>query len=450
MTLRRYLFDVLPTGTTLNTGNVLAVDGAAATIVGAGSGGTIQSSDVQVHEGDTSVRFIGGGVSAPLIRLPFVAASAANAIVITHWGTVLSGVDICNVRHASGQLFRVGISGSGAVQIKDTAGGVLGSAAPGANWAIDRWNRIEIKWDNSGGAAAGTADVEVFVGNGLTPTGTLSLSGVNLGTAPASHIEIGSPNAASYTNTHYFDSIQMDNGRTTFIGPYEEINQLPQVTAGANQTVDAAAVATLSFSVTDTDGTIASRATSFDYPTTGAPSITGGTGDTPSFTAQSAPRLYIARHAATDNDGGVGAATTEVRVPLIGTGTSDPAAMNATAEVGTWALVGAATTDGAALADVSDTTYVESGAISGTAQEITVRLLPRNALASGSITVRLATDTGVATATVRLRRGTTILQTWIQAITSNWTDYAFTLSGDAVTGANVDPGDLRVSVSVAS
>ncbi len=452
MTLRRWLYDVLPSGSTLNTSNIVSSDAVAATSASAGTGGTIQSSDVHVHHGDTACRFVGGGTgagSSQLVRLAFVATNAAAALSVYHWGTALTARDIINVRHASGQLFRIGISGTGAVQAKDSTGGVLGSTAAAA-WAIDRWNRIEAYWDNSGGAAAGTITLEVYNGDSLTPTGTLSLSGVNLGTAVASHMDVGSPNSGSVTDAHYFDSVQTNNGATAFIGPYIVINQVPEVTAGAPQDLAAAVTATLSFGVTDIDGTIASRATSFDLPTSGAPSITGGTGNTPSFTTGSAPNLYLVKHEATDDDGGVGSAVAEVRVPTTGAGTSNPVAMNATAEVGTWALVGSATTDGAALADGSDATYVESGTISAVSQEITVRLLPRNALASGSITVRLSTDAGTATATVRLRRGTTVIQEWTQAVTSTPTDYPFTLSGSAVTAANLDPGDLRVSVAVAS
>jgi len=450
MTLRQWLFDVTPSGSTLNTTNVVSVDSAAASTVSPGTGGTITSSNTHVHHGDTSAQFQGGGTNTQVIRLPFPAAAATGALSLYHWGGTLGSVDIINVRHASGQLFRIGISGTGAIQVKDSTGAVLGSTASGA-WAIDRWNRIEAKWDNSGGASAGVIDVEVYVGDATSsPTGTLNLTGVNLGTATAATMDIGSPNAFSYTTAHWMDSIQMDNGRTTFIGPYVVVNQPPEVTAGPAQTVAASATATLAFSVTDLDGTIASRATTFDYPTSGAPTLSGGTGNSPSFTAQSAPRLYIVKHTATDDDGATGSATTEVRVPATGSGTSAPVPMNATAKTGSWTNTGGAATDGAALADSSDTTYLESGAISGTAQEVTVRLLPRAALASGTVTVRLATDTGSATATVRLRRGTTVLQQWTQAVTTTPTDYDFTLSGTAVTGANVDPGDLRISVSVAS
>jgi hypothetical protein len=450
MTNRQWLFDVTPPGSTLNTTNVVSQDAATASVVTAGAGGTITSSDTHVHSGVTSARFVGGGSVTSVMRLPFVGAAAAGAVSVYHRSGTLTSLDIINVRHASGQLFRIAISGTGAIQVKDASGTVLGSTASGA-WAIDRWNRIEAKWDNSGGSAAGVIDVEVYVGDDTaSPTGELSLSGVNLGTAQAATMDIGSPNLFSYTGTHWFDSIQMDNGRTTFIGPYVVINQAPEVTAGPAQTVGESETATLSFSVSDLDGTIASRSTTFDFPASGGPTISGGTTNSPSFTTGSAPALYIVRHTAVDDDGAEGSATTEVRVPSSGAGTSAPVPMDATAKTGTWSLEGDADTDGEALADEDDDTYLESGEISGVAQEVTVRLLPRTALASGTLTVRLATDIGSATATVRLRRGTTVLQQWTQAVNATPTDYDFTLSGTAVSGANLDPGDLRVSVSVAS
>lgn len=452
MTLRRWLFDVTPPGSTLNTGSVVSTDGANATAGATGVGGTFTSSDTEVHLGATSARFVGGGTGADssyLIRLPLVAANYMGALSLYHFGVALNSIDVINVRHASGQLFRIGISAIGSVQIKTGAGTVIASTDSGA-WQIDRWNRIEVKWDNSGGATAGIAEVAVYDGDSLTPAGTVSTAAGNLGSAPATTVDIGSPNSGSYTDAYYFDSVQMNDGATSFIGPYVEVNEPPAVTSGGAQTVAEAATVALAFSVTDIDGTIASRATVFDYPASGGPTISDGATNSPSFTAGAAPQLYVVRHSATDDDGGVGFATTEVRVPTAGSGTSLPAAMDAVEATGAWTLEGDADTDGEALADGDDATYVESDAISAVVQEITVRLLPRNALASGVVTVRLSTDTDTATATVRLRRGATVLQEWVQEVDDAPTDYLFTLSGTAVTGANLDPGDLRISVAVAS
>lgn len=453
MTLRRWLFDVTPPGSTLNTSNVVSTDGVNASVVSPGTGGTITSSDAQVHHGATSVRMVGGGGGAGgsyQVRLPFAAANYAGAMSFYHFGTALNPLDIINVRHATGQLFRVEVSATGGALIKDATGVVIVGTEASDVWAIDRWNRIEIKWDNGGGTTAGIADLAVYVGDSLTPVGTASTTTGNLGSAPATTVDIGSPNSGAYSDAYYFDSVQMNDGATAFIGPYTVVNQAPEVTAGGAQTVAPGASVALAFSVTDIDGTIASRSTAFDFPASGGPAISNGATNSPSFTAGTPPQLYVVRHSATDDDGGVGSATTEVRVPTTGSGTSLPADMDAVVKVGTWTRAGAATTDGAALADSSDATYVESAAISAVVQEITVRLLPRNALASGVLTVRLSTDTDTATATVRLRRGTTVLQEWTQAVDATPTDYAFALSGTAVTGANLDPGDLRVSVAVAS
>src|SRR5690606_32790569 len=280
-------------------------------------------------------------------------------------------MDVISVRHASGQLFRVGISGTGAVQIKDSSGTVLSSTVSGA-WAIDRWNRIELKWDNSGGPAAGVADLEVFNADGDTPTGTASVSGVNLGTANTASIDVGNPNLASFSGTHYFDSVQMNDGATSFIGPYVVANELPQVTAGGNQTLGAGATASLSFSVTDTDRTIASRSPSFDFPTSGAPSISGGNTNSPSFTTGSAPQLYIVLRTAADNDGGEDSATTQARAPPPGAGPRKPVSTDATAKPPTCTTVGDADKGSAALAASRESTYLESRVIPGTAEGVTV------------------------------------------------------------------------------
>src|SRR5690606_29257943 len=221
---------------------VISDDSVAATLVNAGTGGSITSIDSPAHAGDTSARLIGGGDGACVLRLPFPAAASAAALSLYHYAGALTTMDIISVRHAGGQLFRVGLSGTGAVQIKDSSGTVLGSTVSGA-WAIDRWNRIELQWDNSGGSAAGVADLEAFNADGDTPTGTASVSGVNLGTANTASIDVGNPNLASFSGTHYFDSVQMDNGRTTFIGPYVVVNQAPEVTAGPAQTLGASETA---------------------------------------------------------------------------------------------------------------------------------------------------------------------------------------------------------------
>jgi len=252
--------------------------------------------------------------------------------------------------------------------------------------------------------------------------------------------------AGSIVVTVGWDDIQLNDGTTTEIPDYTTANTPPVVTAGSALTVAPSATATLTFSATD-DGTIASRATSFDFPTSGAPSITGGTTGTPSFTAGATlGSLYVARHTATDNLGASSSATQEVRVNLAGSTTARPLPMDGTG-AGTWTKQGGSTTDGAALADESDTTYLESPTISSSEVRRRIRLQPSSTRASAQIVNRLGTDTGTANATVRLYEGATLRQSWTHALTTTMTDFTDALSS-ATVASITDWGNLFVEVGV--
>lgn len=223
-------------------------------------------------------------------------------------------------------------------------------------------------------------------------------------------------------------------------------NVAPTVTLSANQNVSAAATVNLTATAEDIDGTIASYAWTFDYPTSGAPTLTGGSTATPSFTAGSAGALYVLRCTVTDNTGATGTATTEVRVP-VGGGTAARNLPVAGTTVGTWTNVGGASSNGAALADESDTTYLESGETSSTEQSIRIRVQPSGTRASATVACRLGTDAGTATAKVRLYEGNTLRQEWTQAVTTTTTNYTFTVT----TPGNVtDWGNLFLEIAAVS
>lgn len=223
-------------------------------------------------------------------------------------------------------------------------------------------------------------------------------------------------------------------------------NIAPTVSLTATQNVTAASTVNLTATGTDLDGSIASYAWSFDYPTSGAPTLTGGSTATPSFTAGSAGALYVLRCTVTDNVGATGTATTEVRVPVGGGTAARPVAGNGTS-VGTWTTVGGSAGRGEALADESNTTYVESGTTSATEQSFRVRVAPSGTRSSSDVTVRMGTDTGTATATVRLYEGNTLRQSWSQALTSTAANYTFTVSNPA---AITDWGNLYLEFAAVS
>jgi hypothetical protein len=236
-----YLFNVSPSGTTINTGNLVSNTGVSALLVTPGTGGTIVSDSSQSLEGGLSALLTPGGTQTQVLRLPFPSATRQGAVCLHHRRGTLGAFDLLSVRHASGQLFRIGISGTGSVQAKDGSGNTLGSTSPGSAWAIDRWNRIEFKFSNSGGTTAGTIDIAVYNADSTTATGTLSLAGVNLGDADAVSMDIGTPTSTSLTIPHWLDAIQMGSERTTFFGPYVDLppapvlNTLEAVTIGPGE-----------------------------------------------------------------------------------------------------------------------------------------------------------------------------------------------------------------------
>lgn len=275
---------------------------------------------------------------------------------------------------------------------------------------------------------------------------TLSVSTVDTGTDAVVGVDAGLANTNHGGASVGFDDLQLLDGSAVEIPDYTVPNAPPVVTAGASQTVAAGATVTLAFTATDGDGSIASRATTFDYPTSGAPTITGGTTNTPSFTAGAAGSRYVVRHTATDNLGATGFATTEVFVPLAGSATMRPEASNGTA-VGAWARAGGAATNGQALSDESDATYLESPEVSATQQSMRLRLQPSAAKSSAQFKDRLWTDTGTATAEIRLYEGATLRQTWTYTVNTTPTEYTSVFSG-ATIAAISDWKNLYVQLTV--
>lgn len=211
--MSQWLFDVVPSGTTLNTANTVSQDGLVAQQVTA-SGGTIQSSSEQVHAGDTSARF-SGSTSTTIIRLPFNSASQQVAARLYLYRGAQAGIEgFCSLRYSGGPIAHFQITATGALAITLPSGGGSVYSAD-AVVPANTWTRYEILADT----AAGTASCTAYLGDGTTPLGSVQHSALNR-TDPVSHLDIGRPSGTATAFTQYFDSVQMESNTTDMIGPY--------------------------------------------------------------------------------------------------------------------------------------------------------------------------------------------------------------------------------------
>ncbi len=331
----------------------------------------------------------------------------------------------------------VGISAAGKLYIRDSVTSVL--AAGTVNVPANQWVRIETYV--TAGSSGATVQAAMYAHDSTTPLDSVS-STAGVTSTTLSSVRIGKDAYSAYTATYWVDDVGVETVATGYIGPMT--NLPPAVNAGADQSVTASSTVNLSATASDSDGSIASYAWTFDYPTSGAPSLTGGTTATPSFTAGAAGSLYVLRCTVTDNGGTTAADTVEVSVPLTGAFTMLPG--NGT-KTGTWTLAGAAATDGAALADSDDTTYTESPDYTVTAATAEYRLQPLAARGTLQFVVRTAQTLAGGTVTVALVDGTTVRQTWTVPQTLSAANTTLTVTNPGVIS---NWSNLRLRFSVVS
>lgn len=242
MTLDRWLCNNTD-GVTCSTANVLSTGGLSAFAVSPGAGGTITFESDNPHEGSTGLKFTPGTATGQ-VRLPFAAASATGAFSGYHRAASLPPAtrDILNLRHSGGQIMRLAVDTSGRLLSRTAAGGAIAQTATGV-WVANRHNRIELVFNVGNAGATDSYTATIYDGDSTTPLATLTSSSVDLGTADALYVDIGHPNNSSSGWETLWDSIQMDNGATSEIGPYLTGTSgtlaatLPVVTASAAGTV---------------------------------------------------------------------------------------------------------------------------------------------------------------------------------------------------------------------
>ena len=432
-------------------------DGTAATTANTGlslinAAGSVTWSSALARFGRNGIRCEVVGTGTSVARAPFQSADKTQAITYTNVlmpGTVTADMTILRLRSSTGRVADIQWSSTGQLKFRPLTGSQTTFAAAGVMTPGG-------KYDAAITAAAGTSttdgkfSVDFTAPGSSTVVATLTLTNTDMGTANLTDWEIGGNGVAGVTGVTV---VETETGRTTKIAPYSLPNSAPSVSLPASQNVTAGSTITMAITASDVEGSISSYATTVTrYSAAAAPAavtVTNASTANPSWTAGSAGSVDVVSVTVTDNGGLSSTATTEYRVDAAAGTAVAPLWKDRETAVGTWTRVGSAATDGAALADSLDSTYLESGAISGTEQSIDLRFTPRGTLASGVLTVRMGTDSGSATATVRLVEGNTVRESWTQAVNATPTDYTFTLSS-ATISAIADPRNLRCRAAISS
>lgn len=276
MTLIRYLFSG-PDGTDLTTSNVVSDNGIHANTV---AGPAVGFNTAKFSAADSGARFVsaasGGSGTGSLVRLLFNTASSPNAAE-SFWVTLMAspsttGATFWTLRDTTSKVYSLiwdgqgttGPSTGGRLILTDQAGTFYYPAADNLTKIAAGKYRFEVQAVNA--ATTGSVNLQVY-----DTTGALVLSknftGLVGRAANFVSSDIGIVGATPSWNVA-IGIVQMDDGRTTAIGPY--VPAIPPVAVPSE--TDNTALISLIGSSPQNGGTLAYTLT----PTTGVTQVTPG------------------------------------------------------------------------------------------------------------------------------------------------------------------------------
>lgn len=426
--------------TTVTTGNSGGASGTAFAAVNAG----ITYSSTQKAHGALAYAFAGTAATFNTVTLNSGDGTTTGYSVRIYaylTGYPSAETNFISIQTAGG----VGMSGfnlttTGLLKVVH-AGGTAGTYT--TPLSLNTWYRITIYGTVSATTAA--LNTAMYALDSGTAVESHNYTNLNTGSTAMGKVLYGKLTQAPGMTTYYIDDIAQDANLNAEIAAVA--NTPPTVDAGADQNVAASVTVNLSASANDPDGTIASHAWTFDYPTSGAPTLTGASTATPSFNSGSAGSLYILRDTVTDNSGATASDTVEVRVPVPGPADMLPLPGYTPTGVGSWSNVGGAASEGAALIDSSDTTYVEGPDVSATEASRRWRLRPVTVETSGKVVVRVAQSTaGTLVAVARVYEGSTLREEVAVTVSTTITTRTISLA-PATIAAITDWGNLYLELA---
>lgn len=425
-------------------------NGATATAVLLGVStvsGTMTFTNVRAKRGATS---LAASASSQIIQTISAAGVLDRGYIYL---SSLPGVDttmgaIYYTTSIRGVQWLVTAGGKARLQSQGSGGSLTTQATDTANIPTGQWVRFELYAEAGTSPTTGKARLAIYALDSTTPLyDTGLISGID--TAGSSGLFVQS--RQNVNTTFNVDDLGTKTATDAVWGPWLS-NTAPTVAVSPLIQSPAAASAFAATATPTDDGSITAYAWSVvAAKSTASPSLTGGTTANVSGTAGAAGSLTTLQCIVTD-DGALTSppAELEIRVPVAGSADAVPLALDGTSKVGTWTKVGAPATDGAVLADASDATYLETGALSATEQSVSLRWQPSAARTTMTKTLRLWTDTGTGNAIVRLYEGATPRKTWTpQAITSTPTDYPFVVDPTTI-AAITDFGNLLLVIGFTS
>lgn len=424
--------------TTVTTGNSGGASGNAFSAVNAG----ITFSSTQKAHGSLAYAFAGTAATFNVVQLDSASGTTtgwALRFYVYLTGYPSAETTFCAAQTAGGVgLAGLNLTATGGIKLTRAAGALAGTFTN--TLSLNTWYRLSM-W---GGVSATVAPLNaaIYALDNATAIESLNLTNQNTGSTVMGRAVYGKLTQAPGMTTYYIDDIAQDPDTASEIGPVA--NTPPTVDAGTDQSVSAGATVNLSATANDPDGTIATYAWTWDYHPTASnigtnTGITNPATATPSVTAGSAGYLSVLRCTVTDNGGVTASDTVEVRVPTSGDLTPLPG--YPPTGTGTWSNVGGAASEGAALADASDATYVESSA--ATSSEVTrrYRLTPSTPRGSANIVVRVGQDVaGTIVVSARLFENATQREEFTPVtVTTTPTDRTLTLASGTIS-AITTPG----------
>jgi len=329
-------------------------------------------------------------------------------------------------------VFKIRIDTATKLRLTDSADGALGAnqkvtITPGA------WYELAWVLDQGSSATTGSITAHLYDTDGTTIIGTWASTTANLLGATAklaSGWTLGSV-SGDQTITLDVDNVYTDDGQTV---------EPAQIVAGANvaptaaydapgTSVAAGAQVSSTLTGTDSDGTIVQYEHTIYFDSSGAVTLTGAGAAQCTLTAPAAGGLVILRGRVKDNSGAWSPYVyKEIRVP---SSAQTVGPLPIVAEGTGFTRVGTATTDGGALADADNTTYLETNnALSSTVQTLRIRVTP-TVTKSGTLAVifTLRRTGPSCTAAIRLMQGNVNRGSLGSiTVTDSWADYELDLS----------------------